>query len=100
MGAESRDAAYRPDSDPESPWPRRLQIAGLLVLAPVCAEYLAAYDDSTGDALLLIGNLIIFAPLYGAPALLIREVARRNGLGWIGIIALVLQRHFGAPVTA
>ncbi len=68
--------------------PRRLQIAGLLVLAPVCAEYLAAYDNTTGDAVVLIGGLIIFAPLYGAPALLIREVARRAGLGWTGIILL------------
>jgi hypothetical protein len=39
----------------EEVWPRRLQIAGLLVLAPVCAEYLSAYDDSTGSPLALLG---------------------------------------------
>ena len=75
-------------SDRESPWPRRFQILGLLVLAPACAEYLAAYDDSTGDVAALVGNLVIFSPLYGAPALLIREVARRCRLGWLGIILL------------
>lgn len=69
-------------------WPRRLQILGLLVLAPVCAEYLSAYDDTTGDAARLIGGLVVFGPLYGAPALLIREVARRAGLGWPGIVML------------
>jgi hypothetical protein len=74
-------------------WPRRLQVAGLLVLAPVCAEYLTAYDSSTGDLLVLVGGLIIFVPLYGAPALLIREVARRCDLGWPGI--LLLSAAFG-----
>jgi hypothetical protein len=74
-------------------WPRRLQVAGLLVLAPVCAEYLSAYDSSTGDLLALVGGLIIFVPLYGAPALLIREVARRFDLGWPGI--LLLSAAFG-----
>jgi hypothetical protein len=72
----------------EDVWPRRLQIAGLLVLAPVCAEYLSAYDDSTGSPLALLGGLFIFIPLYGAPALLIREVSRRAGLGWLGIVLL------------
>ncbi|GLZ77991.1 hypothetical protein Afil01_27980 [Actinorhabdospora filicis] len=62
--------------------------AMLLVLAPVCAEYLSGYDDSTGSPATLLGNLVIFVPLYGAPALLIRELARRYGVGWPGIIAL------------
>ena len=92
-GRAPRDVRRAPRSEPlepaqESPWPRRLQIAALLVLAPVCAEYLAAYDNTTGDAVQLIGGLIIFSPLYGAPALLIREVSRRAGLGWVGIILL------------
>src|SRR6478735_2466181 len=69
-------------------WPRRFQVAGLLVLAPVCAEYLSAYDESTGDALVLIGSLVIFVPLYGCPALLIREVCRRSGLAWTAIILM------------
>ena len=65
----------------------------LLVLSPVCAEYLSAYDDSTGHPAALLGNLIIFIPLYGCSALLIREVARRARLGWIGI--LLLAAAFG-----
>ena len=65
----------------------------LLVLAPICAEYLSAYDDSTGHPATLLGNLIIFIPLYGCSALLIREVARRARLGWTGI--LLLATAFG-----
>ena len=40
-------------------WPRRIRVALLLVLAPICAEYLAAYDASTGDAAALLGALLI-----------------------------------------
>jgi hypothetical protein len=67
---------------------RWLPVLGLAVLTPVCAEYLAAYDESTGDVLVLLGSLVIFVPLYGCPALLIREVARRRELGWPGILLL------------
>jgi hypothetical protein len=70
-----------------------LPAVGLFVLAPVCAEYLWGYDDSTGHPATLIGNLVVFSPLYGAPALLIREAARRHGLGWPGI--LLLAAAFG-----
>jgi hypothetical protein len=86
--SDPMDRSDRTDRGRLTSWPRRFQIIGLLVLAPACAEYLSAYDDSTGDALRLIGGLVIFAPLYGAPALLIREMARRAGLGWIGIVLL------------
>lgn len=58
------------------------------MLAPVCAEYLSAYDDSTGDPVALISGLWFFVPLYGVPALVIREVARRRGLGWAGILLM------------
>jgi hypothetical protein len=68
-------------------------VLALLVLSPICAEYLSAYDDSTGRPAALIGNLIIFIPLYGCAALLIREVARRARLGWTGI--LLLATAFG-----
>ena len=67
---------------------RWLPVLALAVLAPVCAEYLWGYDDSTGHPGTLVGNLIVFTPLYGCPALLIREVARRRGLGWPGIVLL------------
>ena len=51
----------------------------LLVLSPIGAELLAAYNDTTGRPLALLGNLVFFAALYGCPALLIRELARRTG---------------------
>jgi hypothetical protein len=75
-----------------------LPALGLFVLAPVCAEYLWGYDDSTGHPGTLAGNLIVFSPLYGAPALLIREVARRRDLGWPGI--LLLAAAFGVVEAA
>ena len=75
-----------------------LPALGLFVLAPVCAEYLWGYDDSTGHPGTLVGNLVVFSPLYGAPALLIREVARRRELGWPGI--LLLAAAFGVVEAA
>ena len=75
-----------------------LPALGLLFLAPICAEYLWGYDDSTGHPVTLIGNLVVFAPLYGAPALLIRELARRRRLGWPGI--LLLATAFGVAEAA
>lgn len=63
---------------------------GLLVLAPVCAEYLYGYDDSTGNLSALVGNLVIFAPLYGGAALIIREVTRRTGRAWPTMLLLGL----------
>ncbi|MFI6500627.1 hypothetical protein [Nonomuraea typhae] len=61
---------------------------GLLVLAPLCAEYLSGYDTSTGNPAELLGGLFVFVPLYGAAALLIREAARRAGRGWPTMILL------------
>ncbi len=58
----------------------------LVVLAPVSAEYLLGYDTTTGHALPLLAGLLVLGPLYGAPAVLIREVARRRRLGWPGIV--------------
>jgi hypothetical protein len=75
-----------------------LPALALFILAPVCAEYLWGYDDSTGHPGTLIGNLIVFSPLYGAPALLIRELARRRELGWRGI--LLLAAAFGVIQAA
>lgn len=66
---------------------------GLGVLAPVCAEYLWAYDDATGQPLVLLGSLVILTPLYGCPALLVREVAHRRGLGWPSV--LLMAAAFG-----
>jgi hypothetical protein len=63
---------------------------GLLLLAPVCAEYLSGYDDSTGNVAALLEGLFLFAPLYGGAALIIREVTRRTGRGWPAMLLLGL----------
>lgn len=61
---------------------RRLRVPApvilVLLLAPVTAEYLIGYDDTTGNAAALVFGVFFFAPLYGAPAVLIREVTRRR----------------------
>lgn len=67
---------------------RLLQIAGLLVLCAVGAELLAAYGDSTGDPGGIAFALVFFAALYGAPALLARELARRLGWGWPSLLLI------------
>ncbi len=60
----------------------------LYFLAPLPAEYLIGYGDSTGDFPALFAGLLFFAPLYGGAALIIREVTRRTGRGWLTIILL------------
>ena len=63
-------------------------VLGLFFLAPISAEYLLGYDDIIGRPWELVFGLLIFGPLYGAPALLIRETARRAGRGWPTILTL------------
>ncbi|MFE9383658.1 hypothetical protein ACFYMO_10525 [Streptomyces sp. NPDC007025] len=65
----------------------------LLVLSPVCAEYLIGYDSIIGRPWELVSGLLFLAPLYGTVAVLIREVARRTGRGWPSI--LLLSAAFG-----
>ncbi len=60
----------------------------LFFLAPVTAEYLIGYDDTIGNPAALIFGLFIFGPLYGAPAVLIRETTRRAGRGWPSMLLL------------
>ena len=60
----------------------------MFLFAPISAEYLLGYDDLIGRPLELLFGLLIFGPLYGAPALLIREAARRAGRGWPTILLL------------
>jgi hypothetical protein len=55
----------------------------LLVLAPFVAEFLLG-DFSVRS----LGLLLVFVPLYGGGALLIREVIRRTGRGWPSIVLL------------
>jgi hypothetical protein len=67
---------------------RLLPVLALAVFSPIAAESLVGYDDTTGDPLALLAGLFIFIPLYGAPAVLLRETARRFGLGWGGVLAI------------
>ncbi|GHF05360.1 hypothetical protein [Streptomyces morookaense] len=72
---------------------RWLPALGLLLLSPVCAEYLIGYDQIIGRPRELLAGLLILAPLYGAVAVMIREAARRTGRGWPTI--LLLSAAFG-----
>ncbi|MGX9229388.1 hypothetical protein ACWV95_30555 [Streptomyces albus] len=65
----------------------------LLVLSPVCAEYLIGYDSIIGRPRELLTGLLLLAPLYGSVAVLIREAVRRTGRGWPSI--LLLSAAFG-----
>jgi len=71
-----------------STWRRIAPALALLFLSPVCAEYLYGYDTSTGHLGELLAGLLIFAPLYGGAAVLIRETARRAGRGWPSMLLL------------
>ncbi len=64
-------------------------ILGLLALAPISAEYLSGYlGQRLADLPGIAVSLLILGPLYGVPALLIREFARRTGRGWPSMIAM------------
>ncbi|PRX96577.1 hypothetical protein [Allonocardiopsis opalescens] len=69
-------------------WGRFGPVLVLLLFAPISAEYLIGYDVLAGDPLAMLFGLMVFAPLYGAPALLIRELVRRTGGGWPSILLL------------
>ena len=74
---------------PRPPLRRRIIPAvGLLLLAPVCAEYLIGYLELMGRPLELLTGLLYLAPLYGTVAVLIREAARRTGRGWPTVLLL------------
>lgn len=67
-----------------------VQVLGLAGLCAVGSELLAAYSDSTGNVPTILFALVFFAALYGAPALLAREIARRAGWGWPSLLLLTL----------
>jgi hypothetical protein len=67
-------------------WGRAGQVGGVLVLCAVGAELLAAYGDTTGDPAGIAFALVFFGALYGAPALLARELVRRLGWGWPSLL--------------
>lgn len=55
----------------------------LFLLSPWIAEVLFGATPASN-----LGGLLVVGPLYGAGALLIRELARRRGWGWTPIILL------------
>ena len=57
----------------------------LLIIAPLIAEFLL------GDFnIRQIGFVVVFIPVYGAGALLVREITRRAGRGWPTLLLLAL----------
>lgn len=77
---------------------RIVPVLGVIVGAPVCAEYLQAYLPDTGNAWMMVGGLVVLGPLYGGAALLIRETALRTRRGWTGV--LLLAAAFGLVMTS
>lgn len=69
---------------------RWIPILCVLIAAPICAEFLQMYLPNSGEIVFILIAMVIFAPLYGGAALLIREVAVRRGLGWTGIVLLAV----------
>ncbi|ATQ44973.1 hypothetical protein CSW64_10975 [Caulobacter mirabilis] len=65
-----------------------VQVFGLAALSAIGAELLTAYADGTGDFGATLFALVFFMALYGAPALLARELARRAGWGWPSLLLL------------
>ena len=68
-----------------------VQVGGCVVLSAVSAELLAAYADNTGKLGPIVFAVVFFAALYGAPALLVREITRRAGWGWDSMLLLMLS---------
>ncbi|KAB8188972.1 hypothetical protein FH608_041555 [Nonomuraea phyllanthi] len=64
---------------------RSLPAWGLMVLSPLVAEFLLGNLPIT-----MLPALLVLAPFYGGAAVLIRETARRRGLGWGRVLLLAL----------
>ncbi len=62
---------------------RFLLAIGLFLLSPLVGEFLLGNLPITD-----LPSLILLAPMYGAGALLVREVARRSGRGWPTMVLL------------
>lgn len=59
-----------------------MPIVGLALLAPFCAEYLVGYQGVITNPAGLLFGVVFMVPIYGAPAVLIRESTRRMRRGW------------------
>ncbi|MFT4166165.1 MAG: hypothetical protein QM650_13075 [Microlunatus sp.] len=82
----SRINSQRAASDPARAGRRWPGVLGLVVLCAVGAELLAAYGGETGDPAGVAFSIVFFGALYGAPALLARDVVRRRGWGWPSLL--------------
>ncbi|MFD2468169.1 hypothetical protein [Amycolatopsis silviterrae] len=71
---------------------RKTAIASLAALSPLFAEFLLGDQYLAGPPEVgrQLGMFAMFLMLYGAGAVLIREVARRRNRGWPTILALAL----------
>lgn len=67
---------------------RILQVLAAMVLCGIGAEVLSGYAAGTGDPGAVAVQLVFFAALYGAPAVLVRDLVRRAGWGWLSLLAL------------
>lgn len=81
---ESLAPPERPAPKPRRVWPA---IVALFCLAPLTAEVLSGSTPVLTFAINPVLAAINF-PFYGCGALLVREVARRRGLGWGGVLWL------------
>lgn len=68
--------------------PRIAPVLGILIGAPVCAEYSSGYLPNTGNPAELLTGLVVLAPLYGGTALLIREAVVRTERGAPAVLLL------------
>ncbi|WP_433443548.1 hypothetical protein [Nonomuraea sp. CA-141351] len=64
---------------------RIIPALGLALLSPLVAEFLLGDFPITH-----LTYLILLAPTYGGATVLIRETARRAGLGWPSIVLMAL----------
>lgn len=67
---------------------RILQVLAAMVLCGIGAEVLSGYAAGTGDPGAVAVQLVFFAALYGAPAVLVRDAVRRAGGGWPSLLVL------------
>lgn len=68
-------------------------VLALLLLSPICAEYLIGYQQNISRPADMLAGLVILAPLYGSVAVIIRDLAKRTGRGWP--TTLLLGAAFG-----
>ncbi|MFF9478564.1 hypothetical protein [Streptomyces sp. NPDC014733] len=69
-------------------WRRAAPVTGLLLLSPFCAEYLIGYQGVLTSPVELLVAVVLVLPIYGAPAVLIRDLTRRAGRGWPTLLLL------------